>query len=176
MAPRPSIPSPHQKGPPAASTDNSEVDLTEQMYGSDLSEFGKEQVHESPEKQFGTKNDTLDTVAWAQASSETSATDFSLDEYSQRMRTAAILLAQLNRGSSHSRTSADPASDSALNEPAPTRISYADAQVIRQRIMEEMMALEEQRMERMKRGGQYFTRRKRNTMACLLYTSPSPRD
>ena len=27
------------------------------------------------------------------------------------------------------------------------------------------MALEEQRMERMKRGGQYFTRRKRNTMA-----------
>ena len=165
VAPRPSIPPPHLKGPPAASTDNIEVDLTEQMYGSDLSEFGKEQVHESPEKQFGTKNDTLDTVAWAHASSETSATDFSLDEYSQRMRTAAILLAQLNRGSSHSRTSADPASDSALNEPAPTRVSYADAQVIRQRIMEEMMALEEQRMERMKRGGQYFTRRKRNTMA-----------
>jgi len=59
-----------------------------------------------------------------------------------------------------------PASDAAEpgNEPAPTRVSYADAQVIRQRIMDEMTALEEQRMKRMKRGGQFFTRRKRNMM------------
>lgn len=165
---RPSIPlhpGALSDNPAPGDQQSGEVDLTEQMYGSDLSAFGK--VHEDVgiQEEFGTKNDTLDTAAWAHASNANEQrADFSLDEYSQRMRTAAVMLAQLNKGSTLPRTAA--ASDAAEpgNEPAPTRVSYADAQVIRQRIMDEMTALEEQRMKRMKRGGQFFTRRKRNMM------------
>jgi hypothetical protein len=106
------------------------------------------------------------------------ADDLTLDDYSERMRTAAVMLAQLNAnltretalaGDSSSqppkrRTSEPPAegvepSDSNL-APAPEhhpskglRLQYAEAAAIRERIMKEMLSLEEQRMQRMKEGG-----------------------
>lgn len=137
-----------------------EVDLTEQMYGSDLGGFGREQ---DPEEGLGHKNDTLDTAVWAHASAAGEPTQFSLEEYAQRMRTAAVMLAQLNKGGAVARAGAAEQGDPA--EAAGSRVSFADAQRIRQRIMDEMAALEEQRMDRMKRGGQYFSRQKKNTMA-----------
>ncbi|KAH9484268.1 Phosphatidylinositol 4-kinase pik1 [Psilocybe cubensis] len=95
--------------------------------------------------------------------------DLSLDEYSERMRTAAIMLAQLNadqgresvsnphRANSASR--ADSLSDRTgrsgsveISQPMHTRMRLprAEASAIRDRIMKEMLALEEERMERMK--------------------------
>ncbi|KAJ7774842.1 kinase-like protein [Mycena metata] len=100
----------------------------------------------------------------------------SLDEYSERMRTAAIMLAQLNAnlahqplshipgmpaglsdvtvplrwlpGSSWLTSSADPPADNQAS--ARSRLQYSEAAGIRDRIMKEMMDLEEERMERMK--------------------------
>ncbi|KAJ7273729.1 kinase-like domain-containing protein [Mycena haematopus] len=100
----------------------------------------------------------------------------SLDEYSERMRTAAIMLAQLNAnlahhpvgipgipaglpdvsvplrwlpGSSWLTSGADQsAADSQTN--GRLRLQYSEASGIRDRIMKEMMDLEEERMERMK--------------------------
>ncbi|KAF9454504.1 hypothetical protein P691DRAFT_716885 [Macrolepiota fuliginosa MF-IS2] len=125
----------------------------------------------------------------------------SLDEYSERMRTAAIMLAQLNATMVREQTTPIPYSASiggpmstAPDVPAPAsrgawipgtawltgtfssasndstspqpdphsgmaaqtpgqgrmRLQYAEAQQIRDRIMKEMLALEEERMERMK--------------------------
>lgn len=144
--------------PPASQA--GEVDLTEQMYGSDLGGFGREQ---DTEEGLGHKNDTLDMAAWTHASVNGETSQFSLEEYAQRMRTAAVMLAQLNKGGTVQRTAGTEPSES--SEAAGTRVSFADAQRIRQRIMDEMTALEEQRMDRMKRGGQYFSRQRRNTMA-----------
>lgn len=112
----------------------------------------------------------------------------SLDDYSERMRTAAIMLAQLNanvvrdqvapapldvppplsastsRGSWIPGTSWLSGTSSTVNEPSSQhqdhqtstpsqskmRLQYAQAQQIKDRIIQEMMALEEERMERMK--------------------------
>lgn len=109
----------------------------------------------------------------------------SLDEYSERMRTAAVMLAQLNsnltRDSSMAGTPGTPTipSDSASalrwlpntswltgppisqpnNQPVAgpssttpmrMRLAYNEASAIRNRIMDEMLALEEERMERMR--------------------------
>ncbi len=115
----------------------------------------------------------------------------SLDDYSERMRTAAIMLAQLNANLVRDQVVATASSDapvplsasvsrgtwipgtgwltgssSAVNETTPPqhhldhqtptpsqskmRLQYAQAQQIKDRIMKEMMALEEERMERMK--------------------------
>ena len=137
-----------------------EVDLTEQMYGSDLGGFGREH---DPEEGLGHKNDTLDTAVWAHASAAGEPSQFSLEEYAQRMRTAAVMLAQLNKGGGTPRAGATEQGEVA--EASGARVSFADAQRIRQRIMDEMAALEEQRMDRMKRGGQYFSRRRQDTMA-----------
>ncbi|KAJ7172461.1 kinase-like protein [Mycena filopes] len=99
----------------------------------------------------------------------------SLDEYSERMRTAAIMLAQLNAnlahqplssipgmpaglpdvtvplrwlpGSSWLTSSAEPTTD---NQAGRLRLQYSEAAGIRDRIMKEMMDLEEERMERMR--------------------------
>ena len=104
--------------------------------------------------------------------------DLTLDDYSERMRTAAVMLAQLNAnlaretaraGDSSSQPpkrwlSGAPAeggesSDSNLalaQEYQPSkrlRLQYAEAKAIRERIMKEMMSLEEQRMRRMKEDG-----------------------
>ncbi|KAF8212221.1 kinase-like protein [Mycena galopus ATCC 62051] len=97
----------------------------------------------------------------------------SLDEYSERMRTAAIMLAQLNANLAHHPLSipaglpdvsvplrwlpgsswltggADQsAADGQTN--GRLRLQYSEASGIRDRIMKEMMDLEEERMERMK--------------------------
>ena len=108
----------------------------------------------------------------------------SLDEYSERMRTAAVMLAQLNSNLAPTATPAPgspmPESASPLrwfpggswltvtppqdaqagNEtgssshpgstPMRLRLPPAEAQAIRNRIMNEMLALEEERMERMR--------------------------
>ena len=103
--------------------------------------------------------------------------DLTLDDYSERMRTAAVMLAQLNAnlagetanaGESTSQPSrrwlsgppAEGAESSGSNpasapEHQPSkglRLQHAEAKAIRERIMKEMMSLEEQRMERMKEG------------------------
>ncbi|KAF9652874.1 kinase-like protein [Thelephora ganbajun] len=104
--------------------------------------------------------------------------DLTLDDYSERMRTAAVMLAQLNanlaRETAHAGDSssqptrrwfpgppAEGAESSGPNfalapEHQPSkrlRLQYAEATAIRERIMKEMMLLEEQRMQRMKEGG-----------------------
>ncbi|KAF8844943.1 kinase-like protein [Paxillus ammoniavirescens] len=96
----------------------------------------------------------------------------SLDDYSERMRTAAIMLAQLNANliretvtSLHGPTgngtivaheaSQDIAKPSETSNPAPAtrmRVQHAEAAAIRDRIMQEMLALEEERMARMREG------------------------
>lgn len=104
--------------------------------------------------------------------------DLTLDDYSERMRTAAVMLAQLNanltRETVHAGESIPQPSRRWLSGPpaegaessssnlasAPEiqpfkglRLQYAEAKAIRERIMKEMMSLEEQRMQRMKEGG-----------------------
>ena len=104
--------------------------------------------------------------------------NLTLDDYSERMRTAAVMLAQLNTnlaretayaGDSSSQStrrwlsgplaegaeSSDPNHTSAPEyQPSKRlRLQYAEAKAIRERIMKEMMLLEEQRMQRMKEGG-----------------------
>ncbi|KAI0079941.1 kinase-like protein [Panus rudis PR-1116 ss-1] len=109
----------------------------------------------------------------------------SLDEYSERMRTAAVMLAQLNANlvreavapitapgtpiqppdTSASRwfpssswiTGSTPSTphpgDPTSNMPLRMKLQYAEAQAIRNRIMEEMLALEDERMQRMRENG-----------------------
>jgi len=104
--------------------------------------------------------------------------DLTLDDYSERMRTAAVMLAQLNanlsRETQHAGDStsqpprrwlsgppaegAEPSGSNFASAPEhqPSkrlRLQYAEAKAIRERIMKEMLLLEEQRMERMKEGG-----------------------
>ena len=104
--------------------------------------------------------------------------DLTLDDYSERMRTAAVMLAQLNANlvpeAAHAGDSSsqpprrwlsgppvEGAESSGSNlasapEHQPSgrlRLQFAEAKAIRERIMKEMMSLEEQRMQRMKEGG-----------------------
>ena len=104
--------------------------------------------------------------------------DLTLDDYSERMRTAAVMLAQLNAnltqetaraGDSTPQPSrrwlsgppvegAEPSSSNFASAPEnqpskKLRLQYTEAKAIRERIMKEMMSLEEQRMQRMKEGG-----------------------
>ncbi|KAG6890684.1 hypothetical protein C0995_005056 [Termitomyces sp. Mi166 len=92
----------------------------------------------------------------------------SLDEYSERMRTAAIMLAQLNASLMRERirgshpgpsgsTQQQPGSSkiSRFSPPPSTpdqrmKVQHTEAAAIRDRIMKEMIALEEQRMRRMR--------------------------
>ena len=66
-------------------------------------------------------------------------------EYAERMRTAAIMLAQLQQNVH----TASPSTGGGSNRAA----SAKNTEQIRQRIIKEMMALEEQRMAKMKSGG-----------------------
>ena len=104
--------------------------------------------------------------------------DLTLDDYSERMRTAAVMLAQLNASlvgeiahasdnssqpprrwlSGPPAEGAEPSGSNPAQAPEhqPSkrlRLQYAEAKAIRERIMKEMMSLEEQRMKRMKEGG-----------------------
>lgn len=222
-----------------------EVDLTEQVYGSDLAAFGEERRSESgDEDDLATMNLSHDNAAWSHNANDASvaanqrkeevdvATStrkaFSLDEYSERMRTAAVMLAQLNQSTnasahpivasnphvsstaqggwsswimgtswaaaSHSSKHSEigqgsagvkaPVTTSSGSTPAivsntvtaanaglgntgrgsGTRLMNTDTEMIRKRIMHEMMALEEERMERMKVAvGNRRTRRANGT-------------
>ncbi|KAG6900884.1 hypothetical protein C0993_010002 [Termitomyces sp. T159_Od127] len=92
----------------------------------------------------------------------------SLDDYSERMRTAAIMLAQLNTslmreqangshpgtGSTQQRPGSSPVSSFpstiSTSDQRTKVLQYTEAAAIRDRIMKEMIALEEQRMQRMR--------------------------
>ncbi|KDR81625.1 hypothetical protein GALMADRAFT_239690 [Galerina marginata CBS 339.88] len=105
------------------------------------------------------------------SSSESEPTHMlSLDEYSDRMRTAAIMLAQLNADQGResaavsNKANGSPKLDNILDRTGRStgsmeisqpvqgrmRLPRAEASAIRDRIMKEMLSLEEERMERMK--------------------------
>ena len=182
--------------PTTASLDDVEIDLVEQLYGDDLSRTVD--ISESIVLPRAPKNKDLDAVAWSSIppspapenglpqisasdtpshksnnSVESIRNPISLDEYSARMRTAAIMLAQLNAnlvdsasspasvdrqsgvkswipGSSWLSTSTSLSKDTQPMLPARLKLQPAEATAIRGRIMHEMMALEEERMERMR--------------------------
>ncbi|KAJ7774599.1 kinase-like protein [Mycena maculata] len=188
-------------------SEEEEMDLVEQLYGADQSLRSQPiDLSDSIVLPPALKNRDLDMVAWsrsvppsppaldnghsttrslsvAQSSSaspeppQETGPVISLDEYSERMRTAAIMLAQLNANLAHPSTSHIPgmpvglpdvtvplrwlpgsswltssADQSGADGPGGgrMRLQYAEASAIRERIMKEMMDLEEERMERMK--------------------------
>ncbi|GAC71414.1 phosphatidylinositol 4-kinase [Moesziomyces antarcticus T-34] len=204
-----------------------EIDLTEQMYGSDLAGFGGERDTSSDDDEdLSTRNRMHDAAAWsAPGDTELAAghrpmQEFSLDEYAQRMRTAAVMLSQLNKSSNASKAHAIvnygpnlgsnaqggwsswivPTNWYASSAPVAangggggagdkaevgqgtagvsahvgvdvarvmggvggagqsSRLVHAETEAIRKRIMHEMMALEEERMRRMKVGGRTAVR------------------
>ena len=223
-------------GDETAMPDDSEgVDLTEQAFGADLAKFGGESVDgdDSDEDDIAFMNRSHDAAVWtsrrqsamrqsisqAPDSPTSRKKDFSLDDYSERMRTAAIMLAQLNRSTnagaqpnvSHQpqvnasaqggwsswiigtswaapaqqsepgqgsagintnitgitsppatlATPLTPAKSSVSSVPVGggsgggARLMHADAEGIRKRIMQEMMALEEERMSRTKTSARH---------------------
>ncbi|TDL27488.1 kinase-like protein [Rickenella mellea] len=208
--------------------EDEEIDLVEQLYGSDLS------IHHTPDlSEFLVlppvpENKALDAVAWTRSAShpaspattptvsssqnpsETRRVDasvetmaattdrpiLSLDEYSDRMRTAAVMLAQLNAnlvkevvipstrppaagsgetslftrpawlpssnqstavaGTDQSPGPIHPSLSGSLpdatggNQPSSRmKLQHSEAAAIRDRIMQEMLSLEEERMKRM---------------------------
>ncbi|KAF9464718.1 kinase-like protein [Collybia nuda] len=222
--------------PVTAFSEDEEIDLVEQLLGSNQSLLSRSvDLTDSIILPPAPKNRELDLVAWSRSSSNppTPATDtepstarlppasaaldvlhspptsspstafgnpespgdpnyiLSLDEYSERMRTAAIMLAQLNanlvretiittpqQGPMHNQpTSRQPNSASWLlgsswlgdqtstkhsvplvsrgpaehsQNSSRMRLQHAEAAAIRDRIMKEMISLEEQRMQRMR--------------------------
>ncbi|KAJ7155948.1 kinase-like protein, partial [Mycena crocata] len=189
-----------------SSEDEEEVDLVEQLYGANQSLRSQPiDLSDSIVLPPAPKNKDLDMAAWSRsvppsppafehgasmsrsfsqslASSaspeppQESGFVLSLDEYSERMRTAAIMLAQLNANLAHQPASHIPGMPvglpdvtvplrwlpgsswltSSTDQPAADsqagrmRLQYSEAAAIRDRIMKEMMDLEEERMERMK--------------------------
>ncbi|KAJ7097912.1 kinase-like protein [Mycena belliarum] len=190
----------------APSSDEEEMDLVEQLYGVDHSLRSQPiDLSDSIVLPPALKNKDLDVAAWSRSMpssphafgnghsvvrSVSSGQSFtasleapqeqgaliSLDEYSERMRTAAIMLAQLSANLAHPPASHLPgipvglpdvtvplrwlpgsswltssveqnATDGQMGR---MRLQYSEASAIRDRIMKEMMDLEEERMERMK--------------------------
>ncbi|KAL0581710.1 Phosphatidylinositol 4-kinase pik1alpha (PI4-kinase)(PtdIns-4-kinase) [Marasmius crinis-equi] len=177
-----------------------EMDLVEQLYGADQSLRSQPMdLSESIVLPPAPKNKDLDMMAWSRPSSMPPSprvedgvpvtaspqprtpimlpqgSTISLEEYSERMRTAAIMLAQLN--ASLSREPSASGQDSQLpgplswipgsnwlmnaNDQGPKspmagtsaqggRLQASEAAAIKDRIMQEMLSLEEERMERMK--------------------------
>ncbi|KAJ7063322.1 kinase-like protein [Mycena amicta] len=184
----------------AADMDEEEVDLVEQLYGAQQSLRSQPiDLSDSIVLPPAPKNRDLDMAAWSrsvppspsafdaspsmsQSISHTSIPPpeeappvITLDEYSERMRTAAIMLAQLNANLAHPYASHIPgmtglpdvtvplrwipgsswlvSSDQGSSD-VPTsgrmRLQHSEAAAIRDRIMKEMIDLEQERMERMK--------------------------
>lgn len=194
------------------SGDEEEVDLVEQLYGADETLRSRSiDLAENVMLPLPPKNKELDMAAWSDSTRNTSAGPsqvqqsisdrsettqsrrenassrvLSLDEYSERMRTAAVMLAQLNSSLMRESIIASGGSAAALDSPSPLRwvpganwltgssasgsqqpgrdqpgpsiaspmpqmrLQPMEAQAIRNRIMSEMLALEEERMERMR--------------------------
>ncbi|KAJ7452364.1 kinase-like protein [Mycena galericulata] len=194
---------PTDSSPPS---EEEEMDLVEQLYGADQSLRSQPiNLADSIVLPPALKNKDLDMAAWSRSvppsppaldkghsmsrslsiglsprvspePSQDTGPVISLDEYSERMRTAAIMLAQLNANLAHSPSSIPgmpvglpdvtvplrwlPGSSwltSSADQGAADsqgggrmRLQYSEASAIRDRIMKEMMDLEEERMERMK--------------------------
>ncbi|KAF8894630.1 hypothetical protein BD779DRAFT_1502166 [Infundibulicybe gibba] len=190
--------------------EDEEIDLVEQLYGGSESLHARAvDLSESIVLPPVPKNRELDMATWsstpgsltpsisshllpAQPGTTPNASPslyngaspvLSLDDYSERMRTAAIMLSQLNSNllrepvmSSGVKPSPDtprgwfssssPAGDPAENSRSPNsfptspdlqlpssgrlRVQYSEATAIRDRIMKEMLALEEERMQHMR--------------------------
>lgn len=177
--------------------DDDEVDLVEQLYGPNSS-LRSADLADSIVLPPPPKNRELELAAWARPTApntpamenmpspmhlrdQSGETALSLDEYSERMRTAAIMLAQLNetlaRDPIAHASDAHASNGTADVPPSPhpparahetatrMRLSHAEATAIRERIMKEMLALEEERMERMREsqsGGQLLGVRSSN--------------
>ncbi|KAJ7449827.1 kinase-like protein [Mycena latifolia] len=194
--------SPTTTSPPS---DEEEMDLVEQLYGVDQSLRSQPiNLSDSIVLPPALKNKDLDMAAWSRSvppspqayenghsmsrsvslgpsfpASPEPPQEFvpviSLDEYSERMRTAAIMLAQLNANLGHPPSSHIPGMPVGLpdvtvplrwlpgsswltnsdqgatdGQAGRMRLQYSEASAIRDRIMKEMMDLEEERMERMK--------------------------
>jgi phosphatidylinositol 4-kinase len=219
-------------------TEDEEIDLVEQLYGSDQSLRTRPiDLSDSIVLPPAPKNKELDMAAWSRSSSvpstplmddipstsrlpsalplsaipnrpingsspqsafqtkESFTADgestriLSLDEYSERMRTAAIMLAQLNAslaresasqngqpnnrqtgslqvgsnwmlGSGWLNTTEQPSGkelalpDSSQQSSGRLKLQHAEASAIRDRIMKEMLALEEERMARMRENSE----------------------
>ncbi|KIL69763.1 hypothetical protein M378DRAFT_69366 [Amanita muscaria Koide BX008] len=189
-------PLPDLPSDPISPTEEEEIDLVEQLYGSnqllrvDPADLTDTIVLPSPPK-----NKELDMAAWSRSYSPSPDTRpptprhtryisfddttqspdrpghvLSLDEYSERMKTAAIMLAQLNANvvrepvttvpmsavpsdsSNPTGTKSIASGNSEQHQPAAMRmrLQYSEAAAIRDRIMKEMLALEEERMQRMR--------------------------
>ncbi|KAJ6547580.1 kinase-like domain-containing protein [Mycena capillaripes] len=187
-------------------SEEEEMDLVEQLYGADQSLRSQPiNLSDSIVLPPTPKNRDLDMAAWSRSvppsppafeNGHSMSRSFSqslpsnpspelqrdigsvisLDEYSERMRTAAIMLAQLNANLAHQPLSHIPGIPSGLpnvtvplrwlpgsswltggtdqstadSQAGRMRLQYSEASGIRDRIMKEMMDLEEERMERMK--------------------------
>lgn|ERR1700722_2347705 len=205
--------------PVTLSPDEEEIDLVEQLYGTDHSFRSRAvDISESIVLPPAPKNKELDMAAWSRPSSislviesspsvlptplghsrsshprETTPTIngdsqlLSLDDYSERMRTAAIMLSQLNANlvrepvtpvslpgmspnpaesdaapgsnwiprsgrllSSTERRGHLPSTLTGGSNEFRMKLQHSEAAAIRDRIMKEMLALEDERMERMR--------------------------
>ncbi|KAI8089601.1 uncharacterized protein BX664DRAFT_137732 [Halteromyces radiatus] len=76
----------------------------------------------------------------------------SLDDHAERMRTAAVMLAQLQQNSSSAQASAGGFGTADMTKSILSTPRQGTEQ-IRQKIIKEMLALEDQRMEKMKKEG-----------------------
>ncbi|KIY70928.1 hypothetical protein CYLTODRAFT_370254 [Cylindrobasidium torrendii FP15055 ss-10] len=180
---------------PSEEEEEEEVDLVEQLYGQDTSLRTRADLSDTIVLPPTPKNKELDMAAWSRPSSIPPSPLFeqnpipeppltpghalSLDEYSERMRTAAIMLAQLNASTAQQQHAQNGANENhstwasmswlpgsnwlSVTGPnqsteqqtqtqtqARQRVEPSDASGIKDRIMAEMLALEEERMERMK--------------------------
>jgi phosphatidylinositol 4-kinase len=183
------VPKPRKKAPPIE-IEVEEVDLVEQMYGARVSVRDTlPELTDSLPLPSGPQNKASDAAAWSRTPLSSRRTSFTppieqppttvitLEDYSERMRTAAVMLAQLNASLVPAApetpggrswipgtgwTGAPPSPATPAGVPtmpgvpgAPDgaggklRLAAAQAEAIRSRIMEEMMALEEERVERM---------------------------
>lgn len=86
------------------------------------------------------KSSTTTTTATKENSISSRRNSRSADDYAERMRTAAVMLAQLQMPATNTATAVTPKSKQGTEQ-------------IRQRIIKEMIALEEQRMAKMKTEG-----------------------
>lgn len=90
-------------------------------------------------------------------SSTSSSRRQSIDNYAERMRTAAVMLAQLQQGSSSDGVGLFSTGGIGNNNNGESKRSSTQnrqgTEQIRQKIIKEMLALEEQRMEKMKKEG-----------------------
>jgi phosphatidylinositol 4-kinase B len=218
LPPTPSEATHRIETPNSEDEDEEEVDVIEQLYGNESLKAKEFDLSESIVLPAAPKNKEFDRVAWARSSAPatpntehvatlgtspgtstplTPANDthvLSLEEYSERMRTAAVMLAQLNASTQAPVANTGPATTGSnrgwTRQPSqgggePTeeakgplhpslggsqhpssapamrsKLSATDAAAIRERIMKEMLSLEEERMARMKQdqGGKRHLR------------------